>query len=48
MRIPGYHALIGELYHQMHPKNLRLFVNESVGADDANSPIWRSIPTASC
>jgi peptidoglycan-N-acetylglucosamine deacetylase len=33
--IPGYHALIGELYHQMHPKNLRLFVNEGVGADDA-------------
>ncbi len=33
--IAGYHALIGELYHQMHPKNLRLFVNEGVGADDA-------------
>jgi spore germination protein YaaH len=33
--LPGYHLLIGELYHQMHPKNLRLFVNEGVGADDA-------------
>ena len=33
--IPGYHALVAELYHQMHPKNLRLFVNEGVGADDA-------------
>ncbi len=28
--IPGYHALIGELYNQMHPKNLRLFVNEGI------------------
>jgi cellulose synthase/poly-beta-1,6-N-acetylglucosamine synthase-like glycosyltransferase/peptidoglycan/xylan/chitin deacetylase (PgdA/CDA1 family)/spore germination protein YaaH len=33
--LPAYHALIGELYSQMHPKNLRLFVNESVGADDS-------------
>src|ERR1700678_3591531 len=33
--LPGYHSLIGELYHQMHPKNLRLFVNEGGGADDA-------------
>jgi cellulose synthase/poly-beta-1,6-N-acetylglucosamine synthase-like glycosyltransferase/peptidoglycan/xylan/chitin deacetylase (PgdA/CDA1 family)/spore germination protein YaaH len=32
--LPGYHALIGELYSQMHPKGLRLFVNEGVGADD--------------
>ncbi len=32
--LPGYHLLIGELYSQMHPKNLRLFVNEGVGADD--------------
>ena len=32
--LAGYHALIGELYSQMHPKNLRLFVNEGVGADD--------------
>ena len=31
----GYHSLIGELYALMHPKNLRLFVNESVGADDS-------------
>ncbi len=30
----GYNALIAELYAQMHPKNLRLFVNQSVGADD--------------
>ena len=33
--IPDYNTLIAELYSQMHPKNLRLFVNESVGADDA-------------
>jgi peptidoglycan-N-acetylglucosamine deacetylase len=33
--LPGYHLLIGELYKQMHPKNLRLFVNEGVGADDS-------------
>ncbi len=33
--LPGYHSLIGELYSQMHPKNLRLFVNEGVGADDS-------------
>jgi peptidoglycan-N-acetylglucosamine deacetylase len=33
--LPGYHSLIGELYNQMHPKNLRLFVNEGVGADDS-------------
>jgi peptidoglycan-N-acetylglucosamine deacetylase len=31
----GYHLLIGELYALMHPKNLRLFVNESVGAEDS-------------
>src|ERR1700683_488340 len=30
-----YHSLIQELYSQMHPKNLRLFVNQSVGEDDA-------------
>jgi cellulose synthase/poly-beta-1,6-N-acetylglucosamine synthase-like glycosyltransferase/peptidoglycan/xylan/chitin deacetylase (PgdA/CDA1 family)/spore germination protein YaaH len=30
-----YHLLIGEMYGLMHPKNLRLFVNESVGADDS-------------
>ena len=30
-----YHLLIGELYSLMHPKNLRLFVNESVGAEDS-------------
>jgi cellulose synthase/poly-beta-1,6-N-acetylglucosamine synthase-like glycosyltransferase/peptidoglycan/xylan/chitin deacetylase (PgdA/CDA1 family)/spore germination protein YaaH len=33
--LPGYHSLISELYGLMHPKNLRLFVNESVGAEDA-------------
>ena len=33
--LPGYHALIGELYQQMHPRNLRLLVNEGVGAGDA-------------
>jgi peptidoglycan-N-acetylglucosamine deacetylase len=33
--LPGYHALIGELYSQMRPKNLQLFVNEGVGADDS-------------
>jgi peptidoglycan-N-acetylglucosamine deacetylase len=32
--IEGYHALIVELYARMHPKNLRIYVNESVGADD--------------
>jgi peptidoglycan-N-acetylglucosamine deacetylase len=32
--VAGYHALIGELYARMHPKNLRVYVNESVGADD--------------
>ena len=26
----------------MHPKNLRLYVNESVGADDQDSRFWRS------
>jgi peptidoglycan-N-acetylglucosamine deacetylase len=30
-----YNSLIEELYNQMHPKNLLLSVNESVGADDA-------------
>jgi spore germination protein YaaH len=30
-----YHSLIEELYNQMHPRNLQLFVNQSVGADDA-------------
>src|ERR1700734_206917 len=30
-----YNSLIEELYKQMHPKNLRLFVNQSVGADDS-------------
>jgi peptidoglycan-N-acetylglucosamine deacetylase len=33
--LAGYHSLVGELYSLMHPKNLRLFVNESVGADDS-------------
>ncbi len=31
----NYNSLIEELYSQMHPKNLRLFVNQSVGADDS-------------
>jgi cellulose synthase/poly-beta-1,6-N-acetylglucosamine synthase-like glycosyltransferase/peptidoglycan/xylan/chitin deacetylase (PgdA/CDA1 family)/spore germination protein YaaH len=31
-----YHSLIGELYALMHPKNLKLFVNEGVGADDSD------------
>jgi peptidoglycan-N-acetylglucosamine deacetylase len=33
--IPGYWALMGELYSQLHAKNLRLFTNEGVGASDA-------------
>jgi peptidoglycan-N-acetylglucosamine deacetylase len=33
--IPGYWALMGELYNQLHAKNLRLFTNEGVGASDA-------------
>ena len=33
-RSPIITALISELYRQMHPKNLRLYVNESVGADN--------------
>jgi peptidoglycan-N-acetylglucosamine deacetylase len=32
---PGYNSLIAELYSQMHPKSLRLFVNEGVGDDDS-------------
>jgi peptidoglycan-N-acetylglucosamine deacetylase len=32
---PGYNSLIAELYSQMHPRNLRLFVNEGVGDDDS-------------
>jgi peptidoglycan-N-acetylglucosamine deacetylase len=32
---PGYNSLIAELYSQMHPKNLRVFVNEGVGDDDS-------------
>jgi cellulose synthase/poly-beta-1,6-N-acetylglucosamine synthase-like glycosyltransferase/peptidoglycan/xylan/chitin deacetylase (PgdA/CDA1 family)/spore germination protein YaaH len=32
---PGYNSLIAELYSQMHPKNLQLFVNEGVGDDDS-------------
>jgi cellulose synthase/poly-beta-1,6-N-acetylglucosamine synthase-like glycosyltransferase/peptidoglycan/xylan/chitin deacetylase (PgdA/CDA1 family)/spore germination protein YaaH len=32
---PGYNSLIAELYSQMHPKGLRLFVNEGVGDDDS-------------
>jgi peptidoglycan-N-acetylglucosamine deacetylase len=32
--LPGYRSLISEMYSVMHPKNLRLFVNESVGAED--------------
>ncbi len=32
--IEGYQSLIGELYRQMHPKDLRLYVNESVGGDN--------------
>jgi peptidoglycan-N-acetylglucosamine deacetylase len=30
-----YNSLIEELYRQFHPKNLRLFINEGVGADDS-------------
>jgi spore germination protein YaaH len=30
-----YNSLIQELYSQMHPKHLQLFVNQGVGADDA-------------
>ena len=44
----GYHSLIEELYSQMHPKNLRLFVNESVGADDSEFAELAQKPTASC
>ncbi|HEV2276077.1 MAG TPA: glycosyl hydrolase family 18 protein, partial [Acidobacteriaceae bacterium] len=32
--LADYRTLIGELYLRMHPKNLRLYVNESIGADD--------------
>jgi cellulose synthase/poly-beta-1,6-N-acetylglucosamine synthase-like glycosyltransferase/peptidoglycan/xylan/chitin deacetylase (PgdA/CDA1 family)/spore germination protein YaaH len=32
--IPGYWALMGELYTQLHAKNLRLFTNEGVSASD--------------
>ncbi|HEX3941408.1 MAG TPA: polysaccharide deacetylase family protein, partial [Acidobacteriaceae bacterium] len=32
--LPGYHSLIAELYQQMRPKNLQLYVNESIEADD--------------
>ncbi len=32
--IPGYNALISELYSQMHPKHLQLFVNQGVTGDD--------------
>ncbi len=32
---PGYNSLIAELYSQMHPKGLQLFVNEGVGDDDS-------------
>ena len=47
--LPGYNSLIGELYSQMHPKNLRLFVNEGVGADDSEfAAAGASRPTASC
>ncbi len=30
-----YNSLIEELYRQFHPKNLRLFINQGVGADDS-------------
>jgi cellulose synthase/poly-beta-1,6-N-acetylglucosamine synthase-like glycosyltransferase/peptidoglycan/xylan/chitin deacetylase (PgdA/CDA1 family)/spore germination protein YaaH len=32
--MPGYLALVGELYSQLHPKNLRVFINEGVSASD--------------
>ncbi len=32
--LAAYRTLISELYRQMHPKNLRLYVNEAIGADD--------------
>ncbi len=31
---PGYKALIGALYDDFHPRNLRLYVNTPVGDDD--------------
>src|SRR3984957_16943306 len=31
----GYNSLIEELYRQIHPKNLRLFINQGVGTDDS-------------
>jgi peptidoglycan-N-acetylglucosamine deacetylase len=33
--MPGYNALIVELYSQMHPRNLRLFVNQGIEAENA-------------
>src|SRR6202522_4253879 len=33
--MPGYNSLISELYSQMHQKNLRLFVNQGVSAEDS-------------
>ena len=33
---PGYRALIADLYAQMHPKNLRLYINVPVDDDDWN------------
>ena len=35
---PGYRDLIAVLYSQMHPKNLRLYVNVPVGDDDWDLP----------
>ena len=35
---PGYRDLIANLYAQMHPKNLRLYVNTPVGDDDWDLP----------
>src|SRR5208337_136097 len=31
----GYQAFIGDLYRRLHAKNLRLYVNTGVGADDS-------------
>lgn len=33
--VDSYYSLIEELYRQMRPKNLRLYVNEGVGADNS-------------
>ncbi len=31
---PGFHALIAALYNDLHPRNLRLYVNTPVGDED--------------